>query len=259
MVGAFVPLFYTFLQGNFSLLLLAAMLGWYQALQRQQSWFGAACLTILTLKPQLAVFPTIMLVASQRWVWLFKSSLLIGLAIGISLLWTGLGSWFNYLTALRKIEGYYGVFGIIPETMYNLKGMLTLLLGNERGALISVINGVAYSLLLVGSIVLWRKPYNIGTAAFELRLALIILLGLLFSPHLYSHDSLLIIVPVLIVARYLRQYPQRWAGASWVAILPACIFVNEFTIGGSLRIRLLTLLMLLLAFWIGREITTTKP
>jgi hypothetical protein len=252
-IVAFLPLMHTLLRGTFSLLMLVALLGLYQGLMAQRPVSVGAWLAVATIKPQVVVVPITMLLASRRWTFLGATGLLIGLPVLGSVLFFGFACWQGFLQALRTVEGYYGIFGIVPSSMYNFKGSLTLLLGDERGSLISALSNAAYGCVIIVTILLWRRPPEVATAQFQLRLALTLLLGLLFSPHLYSHDGLLFLVPLLITIDYLQQKPLRRSTTAWLAIVPTLIVISELTLGGSLGIRIPTVLMFGLAFWLMNE------
>jgi hypothetical protein len=82
-----------------------------------------------------------------------------------------------------------------------------------------------------------------------------ILLGLLFNPHLHRQDGVMFIAPAVLFYLYLRQrrLPRR-AFAVWALTCPLIVLVSEFTIGGSLGIRVPVVLMGVLAVWIGKAL-----
>jgi hypothetical protein len=252
---AFPPLFTTFLLGTFSLAMLVCLLQLYLTLKHNHERSAAMWFVLATVKPQAVVLPGLMLLAARRF---YAIGYVIGLGGG-SLLISSLGldrqSVPDYLNILQVISTYFGVYGLDPAKMYNLRGTLTLWLGNDQGALINQISTVA--LVAAGGVTvwLWRGPWRPNESTFELRFGLTVLLGLLFTPHLYAHDALMLVLPALLCYSYLRQSGlPHYAYATFTLSCPLLFLISEFTIGGSLGIRAPVVAMLLLMFWMLRAL-----
>jgi hypothetical protein len=254
-VVAFPPLLFTFQLGAFSLLMLLCVLQFYWALKQGRDHRAGLWLLFGTVKPQLMLLPGLALLAARRWRAL--AVVLLGGAglVLISGALLGWHSWLGFLDALRTTSAYFGIFGIVPTTMYNFKGTLTLILGNEQGALINLISLVALAATSILALWLWRGPWQPNEPAFELRMGLTILLGLLFNPHLHRQDGIVFVAPALLFYIYLRQRNLSLrAFATWALACPLIVLVSEFTIAGSLGIRPLVAMMGVLAVWMGKAL-----
>jgi hypothetical protein len=249
-VAAFPPLFFSLQLGAFSLFMLLCLLHYYLALKRDRDGAAAWWLLLGTIKPQLMLLPGLALLGARRWRALGVTALGGVVLVAVSSVALGWQSWAGFLGALRTVNAYYDAFGIVPTTMYNLKGTLALVLGNERGELITWISVAALALAAGLTLWLWRGPRRTGDASFELRMGLTILLGLLVSPHLHRQDGVMFIAPAVLFYSYLRQrgLPRR-AFAVWALASPLIVLVSEFTVGGGLGIRAPVVLMLALAGW----------
>lgn len=251
---AFPPLLFTLLRGSFSLLVLVAVLGLYRYLIARRPGRAGLWLAMASMKPQLVLLPALAMLVGRRWRVLLASGLAGIACVLAATVAFGPQSWLGFLQAIRTIDGYYGIFGIVPATMYNLKGTLTLWLGNERGELIGTVSTIAFALGVCATLWLWRRPWEPGSSQFALRFAQTVLLGLVLSPHLHSHDGLVLVAPVLIVAQYLYTDPARRHLAAGFTLVPLITLLGEFGLGGALGIRVPTLLMILLGLWLAREI-----
>ena len=136
--------------------------------------------------------------------------------------------------------------------MYTIKGTLTLLLGDERGAQISIISTGLLIITALALALLWRGRWRPHAPDFDARLALTLVVGLLITTHLNAHDALLVVLPAFLFYRYLRERdrPTR-AYAAFVLSCPLLFLVSEATIGASLGVRVPFLAMLVLAGWIA--------
>ena len=100
---------------------------------------------------------------------------------------------------VRMTAVQVGDFGVFPEAMFNLRGLLFRLLGVGR---VGLVNGLSLAALLtVLTVIAWLAWRNRGedVVARRLRLALSIQLGLLVTPHLNPTDTLLFVVPAMLL------------------------------------------------------------
>jgi hypothetical protein len=254
-VAAFPPLLFTFQLGAFSLLMLLCVLQFYWSLKQGRDQSAGLWLLLGTVKPQIILLPGLLLLAARRWRAL--ATIMVGGAalVVVSGALLGWRSWVGFLNALRTTSTYFGIFGIVPTTMYNLKGTLTLMLGNQQGPLINQISLVALAAVAILTLLLWRSPWHPEEPVFELRVGLTILLGLLFNPHLHRQDGVVFIAPAILFYIYLRQRGLSLrAFAVWALSCPLIVLVSEFTIDGSLGIRVLVVMMGVLAIWMGKAL-----
>jgi len=258
-VVAFPPLLFTFQLGAFSLLMLLCLLQYYLALKRGRDGAAGWWLLFETIKPQAILLPGLLLVGARRWR-AVGAALLGGVALAvISGVVLGWQSWVGLLNALRTANSFYGAFGITPTIMYNLRGTLALILGNDQGELINRISLVVFALAAGLTLWLWRGPWRSNDPSFELRMGLTVLLGLLFSPHLNPHDGLMYIAPAVLFYSYLRQrkLPRR-SFVVWALTCPVIVLVSEFTIGASLGIRAPVVMMTILMVWMCKALVAEQ-
>ena len=258
-VVGFPPLFSTFALGSLSLFLLVCLLQVCHRLKTGDELRAGCWLALGTVKPQLIVMQVLLVVAARRWRVLGGALLLGILLIMLSSGVLGWRIWLGFVEVLRATGRVFDTYGIVPTAMYNLKGTLALMLGNSRGSLINLVSLVAFAGMAIVTILIWRGPWRIEAPAFELRMALTILLGLLFSPHLNPQDGLVLVAPALLFYSYRRECNlPREAYAAFVLVCPILFLVGEFLIGDRLGIRLPVVAMLVLLVWMARALEAER-
>jgi hypothetical protein len=251
-VVAFPPLLNTLILGAFSLWGLLCIVQFMRLLQRGRDAAAGIWVVLGTTKPHLVLLPGLILLSGRRWSGLLAASITGGGFFLLCSFALGWQIWGEFLGALRESAALFGRYGINPDEMYNIKGALTLWLGADHAALINQASLLALLVVAAGVLWLWRGAWNTDAPDFPLRLALTITLGILFSPHLYPHDSLVMVAPAVLMYMYIRHHQpaQRSRYALFILSWPLAFLVSEF---GNLHQLLLfhpqTVLMAVLAGW----------
>ena len=252
-VLAFPPLLFTFQLGTFSLLMLVCVLQLYVELKNAHDTRAGLWLAMGTLKPQAVLLPAVMLLGARRWRAAVSASLAVIVMVLFSSIVLGWRVWPDFVRVIGTASSLFGVYGIVPADMYNLKGALTLLLGNDQGPWINLSSMAA--LMIAAAATLWvstvaARPNEPG---FELPMALTILSGILFSPHSYPHDSVMLVAPTVLFYAYLRErdLPRR-AYAAFVLCWPLLFLISECVIAESLRVRPPVVVMAVLGVWMSK-------
>ncbi|HTU16814.1 MAG TPA: glycosyltransferase family 87 protein, partial [Gemmataceae bacterium] len=213
-VAAFPPLFISFQMGQVSLLVLVCLLGFVSNLERDKPFATAYWLALLTIKPQFLLAPAAILLAGRRWREL-------GIAAALFAVWALLASailgwscWIDFANIVAYLSKQLGTNGVHPLAMYNLKGFLTSVLGEASAAWINILSGAAVLLAVLVILAMGRKSLRLGTAEWDLRLALSLQLGLLVNPHFNPADVVTLIAPAILFYRGLRRcgHPARVMG-----------------------------------------------
>lgn len=249
---AFPPLLSTFMLGTSGVAVAAVWWGMYRAARREDDAVLGAMLALLSARPQTGVLPALALLGTRRWRAWGIGALLLALWLGATTWALGPRVWLDYLHLLRADSAAYGHLGIYPETMYNLRGTLTLWLGYARAPWIEALTWVGFGLAGLGIVALWWRPPQRGTPAWTLRWALTLGLTLFFSPHLNPQDGWLMVVPTLLIDEALHglQRPRGW-WAGLVLSAPLACLAGEFVLGGALGIRVPTLVLIGLTGYAG--------
>jgi hypothetical protein len=252
---AFPPLFVSFQMGQVSLWCLVCQLGFVCALKERRPLAVAAWIVAGTIKPQLMVMPCVVLLGLRRWRELAWLTVLTAASAALTTLVLGPRCWLDFLAVLRFHSRQFGTYGIDPVLMYNVKAVLTTVLGAERGNLINLLTSIAWLASLGLVLWLWRHRTALDAPDWRGRMALTFLVGVLVNPHLYAHDVLGLVLPAVLFHAQLRQGgKQRQATAFAVVAVCApllflidCWGLNPSPIG----IRPFVLLMVGAAVWMA--------
>jgi hypothetical protein len=253
-VLAFPPLFASFQLGQLSLWGLVCLLGFTVALKEGRPWTTALWVVAGTVKPQLILPAWLILFALRRWRELGLATGLLAVWFGLTTLVLGPRCWLDFLAMLRFCGQQFGAFGMDPLTMYNLKGLLTALLGAGQAHLIQVLTGLAW---LAGVIVTLWLCRGQAQGVSDGRLALTFLLAAVVNPHFNTADVLVLVLPAVLFSRHLshdarlQTRPQALGFAVVAVVCPLLFMVDCYLLGSSaLGIRPFFLVMLGVTGWI---------
>ena len=252
-VVAFPPMLLSFGHGAMSLLVLLAMLQFCLGLQAGKQAHAGIWLALLgVVKPQFVLLPSVWLVAARRWRAVSTAAALTGVFVVVSGLLLGFTAWLGLATLLRQTSQFFGLFGFQPAMMYNVRAVLTVLLGSDQATAINLLSTLVLLAGMGVTYVLWRGSWRPADPDFDLRAALTVLLSLLLSPHIYEHDALLLVVPAVLFYRYLRRCGRaRQVYVAFLLCNPLLFLVAEFTAGAVMGLRAPLWAMLVLTAWVG--------
>jgi hypothetical protein len=252
-------MFINFLLGAFSLLILVCTLQFVLLLQRNRQLPAGVWLLVGLVKPQAVVLLGVVLLASRRWRALYVCLCGTIILFLVPSLVLGRNIWFVYFQRLTEFSSFYGRYSINPQGMYNLRGTLTLLFGEQQAAMVNTVSIVALFGSVLAAFILWRGPWHRQVETYELRMAMTLLLGVLFNLHVFPQDGVLLIAPAALYYDYLRRRGQpRLLYASLLLICPTLFIISEFTLGGSFGVRLPVVIMALLLYWMFKSIVGEK-
>ncbi|MBA3468798.1 MAG: DUF2029 domain-containing protein [Herpetosiphonaceae bacterium] len=252
-IVAFPALYTSFLVGAFSLLVTAALLNCYIALEEGRDRQAACWLFLATVKFQLVLLPALWLFGARRW-----RAVLWGLGLTMSaIILTGLlfgwQVWADYVEVLRVHNQAYNYRGMFPEETYSLKGALALLFGQPAYSPIVAITTAIF--VGAGASALWlgQRDRQGSATGRALSFGLASVLGLAFNLHLYLHDLLLVLVPGMLFFLYLRRsgLPTR-RYATFALLAPLVAFGAEMTLQTRLGIQIPVILLFILLGWMVR-------
>jgi len=171
----------------------------YGAFLARRDYLAGGMLALSTVKPQFLFCLLPLPLLEKRW-----RTLLVAFVIEIVFLivsvWTvGWHNVIQYPNYLKTAEAH--MFGNDNEYMTCLRGFLTVLLGRELGFYVSL------ACVLIGvSIIIYswhsnKRIYNgtAGNTGYKLTISAMMLVYLVFSPHTFVYDCLLLAVPAVLL------------------------------------------------------------
>ena len=234
-VMAFTPLLIDFMLGTFSLLLLLSLFQFYINLKKERFVQSAAWLMLEFIKPQIVLLPGIFLFGARRWKTIGAAVTMGASLFVVTTVSLGWRVWLDFVKNINSASSNFNSFGIVPAIEYNLKGFLTLLLGDSRAGLINLVSLAALLISFVLVLCIWRGPWQVNGNVFDVKFSLVIMLSLVLSLHLNPYDSLLLILPAILFYRYLRE--TETSGTAFGIFMVCCpyIFLIDFFILSGTR------------------------
>jgi len=225
---AFYPVLAALIQGQDSLWILLAYLVAFLVFRRGRDFPAGMLLGFALIKPQLVLPFAFLVMLRGRWRFmagLVSSALILTL---ISTLIAGPSVVIHYPCMLLQMNDsrHAATFHLFPETMPNLRGLLTLLLGSAAppSALNLSIGILSLALLFwAGRQLAWKR-------AFELSFALALVATLLVSFHLLVHDLSLLIIPAFLLLSHLNVYERKWSQSKILRVAPLALLFTVFLV-----------------------------
>jgi Glycosyltransferase family 87 len=192
---AFYPTMVTLQMGQDSILTLFILVVVFVSLQHQRDSMAGIVLACGLYKPQLVLPIAGLLIMEKRWhAWrAFVATTMLLAALCLAL--TGVQAIWDYVALLQ-----YDDYVIYPRSMSNIRGLFHIALNgyiSERTVALLAIT--ASSLLYAGSLYICRHKSGPGDSRFELKFSLVCITTVLASYHLYSHDLLLLMAPIMLL------------------------------------------------------------
>jgi len=179
-----MPLLLTLLHAQFGLLPALGLAETLLALRAGKRARAGAWLLLGLIKPQLILAPVFALLCWRCW--RAVGTFVAGTCFLAAVSFIALAFWIPaYLRLLAQFERLGPELSLYPGAMQNWRGAAWVAFGPHGTVFTLLLTGLSILLILL---LAWRRSH------WELRLAAIVLLGLLISPHLYLHD-LVIAIP----------------------------------------------------------------
>jgi hypothetical protein len=177
--------------------------GAFVALRRRRDGVAGILLGCLAFKPQLAIAPVVALVAARRWRALFAGAAVLGLWVAAgSLLFPEATAAYRDFAAqlpglLRQSPKAWGIHSFFGASFLALDAWW------PAGA--TMLTAVLTAAALVGLAWVWlRIGWQPGTRAWDLAMAGTFSAATLVSPHLFTYDLMLLLLPLAIVWAHTR-------------------------------------------------------
>jgi hypothetical protein len=189
----FYPLFIGLIKGQDTSLALLGLVVCLSGLVRSNDMESGLGLSLLLIRPQLALPLSIPFIFKRRkiWWWFLAGAVLLGLYSFLMVGWRGARDLLNQLVISANGE----TVAIHSFAMYNLKGMLIRSFPALETTVIPVITWAAYLLTIVILCVWWARSSEIHPRQFGLAVILV----LFVSPHLHHHDLALLLIPIIVL------------------------------------------------------------
>jgi hypothetical protein len=232
---AFVPLHLTLLQNQLGLFPALGILQAVVAFRDQQPTRAGFWLLLGIFKPQLILFPLLAIALWRCWKTLlpFVVGCIAVLALSVSVL----GWWIpTYLSFLRDYNRAGSAMSLFPQAMQNWRGLAYVLLqpGYPKASLLVVLALSSASVIAI--VILCGSDAKDSSVAvsqeqWEARFGIVVLLGVVSSPHLYLHDWVVFLPSAILLGGWSRTLPARpfWPRRIFFWLLAGSPFLFTFS------------------------------
>lgn len=208
-------LFWMAVEGQISMFLFFAWLGFYGFQSRgKEGWSGAA-LALGLVKPQYILLPLALLLAHRQWRALQAFAAIAGGLAVISIAVSGPEVLIEYPRFLVESTTWEEQ-GITPQTMFGWNSLITSITGDHSPSMALV--GPLILLTLAGAVMAWRGPWAPQSPRFLLQIGVTILAALLISPHLYVQDLCLLTLVIGLGTVHSLKTTGGYGVWPWVAV-----------------------------------------
>jgi hypothetical protein len=203
------PAFQTFVEGQWSFVLLFGCLCALIAARRGHPLLAGVAVAVLWLKPPLLLLVLAWLLLARRWRTATAAVVTVVFVTLVALPWTGWASNANYLGLLGGVTVSHATgAGALGATqweggllgMEGLIGLAATIAGQQHPVIVDALTIAASLALVAFFLVATRSRWRSGTLTARDGMAAICL-ALLLDPHLYSQDCVLIVVLLVLALR----------------------------------------------------------
>jgi hypothetical protein len=243
-LGSF-PVYQTLIEGQWSLVILAGCLLGYHFADRGRQTEAGLCLSVLWLKPQLAVIAILGLLVFRCWRPMVAMVAAVSVLTLFTMPWTGVHSYAVYVQFLSAAsqDHFVGASALHPAAWRGaisltegLNGMFAAWFGESAVRRVNLLYALAAgaTLLVYARAARTARP-GIGTVRGEVMLLASITVALLINPHLFPQDVILVFLCMPLVARRLAN--------PLPVLIAACLLIDSTALDPFVPLHIYTLVL----------------
>ena len=210
----FVPLLLSLNMGQKSAILLAILTVSFVLLHREKPLAAGLVFGLIAFKPHFAILIGLTMLFKKQWWFVAGSFVTLAILIGISLV--SPESWRGYLETSLGFNQFVNNGGYQLHESHSLWGATQLLVGDRMPWLVKPLAG---ALALVIIALVWhvmRGPLELSSTRFALQFSVLVVAMVLTSPHFYTYDLTILLLPlaICVVGRHREAEKLAWSGAA---------------------------------------------
>jgi Glycosyltransferase family 87 len=199
---AFYPTMITIKMGQDSIISLLVLSAVYANLKRHREILAGSILALGLYKPHLVLPLGGILTLSGYWRVMLG---FVGTGALLSAISFGMVGGQGVVALFSIVAGMDRPTTIVyPESMTNLRGLSFMLLSLLNAKTLTNIANVVASFIVYGCCLwLWKNKTTEDSSLFDLRFSLAVVTTVLVSFHLYTHDVIILVIPLLLTFSYI--------------------------------------------------------
>ena len=217
--------FWLVAHGQFSMWLFLGFLYFFWFQQQGRPALSGFALTLLLVKPQMAILPALVLLWKKDWRALASfSSVTVLLVVG-SIAVSGTSVLWEYPSFALNSTGWERELGINVERMYGWNGLFATIVANHSPVHIML---TASATVATVGLVLWGfSSVQPSSSRFALACAALVAGAILVNPHVYLQD--MVLGALIVVLGFLGSRELSWPGFFWVGAAAFLWLVQEYS------------------------------
>ena len=210
----FVPVSAVLLQGQSTSVAFFCLVLAFLSFKRCDEFRAGLWLSLVLIKFQ--VLPVLLLVLFVK----RRSLALLGFLAGgfclgvVSLLVVGPTGLLGYLKLLQRVSGWVGLYGVNPIGANCLRGQMYLLFYKVMPDIVFIATLLSSTAFVMVALLCWRGAWQPESDSFDLKFALLIVVGLLIAPQVNFHDLAFLLYPGVTLLHFsvrdLKHLPAKW-------------------------------------------------
>jgi hypothetical protein len=221
--------------GQDSAMSLLVLIGVFASLKYQRHVAAGSILALGLYKPQLVLPLTGFLLVSHNWRSLLGFAATGACLAAISFAIVGWQGVLGLLSIISDMDGPTSI--VYPQMMTNLRGLFFPLFSFFQLPELTNIFTAGASLIVYGyCLILWKNNPSVDGPLFDLQFFLAIVATVLISYHLYTHDTTILTIPIILTLNYILAYKAPLTSACKLLLfvlvflyLPLVPFILEVT------------------------------
>jgi hypothetical protein len=204
---SFYPAWITIKMGQDSAMSLLILVGVFASLKYGRDVAAGSILALGLYKPQLVLPLAGILLVSRNWRTFigFAATAACLAAISLAMVgWQGILGLFSIISVMDRPTTI-----VYPAHMANLRGLFFPLSLFRFPELTNIFTAIT-SLIVYGySVIVWKNKASRDSPLFDLHFSLAISATVLISYHLYPHDVIVLLIPIVLTFNYVLAHEPR--------------------------------------------------
>ena len=215
----FSPVLLAVNMGQKSAIALAIITATFILLQKDRKFAAGLVFGLMIFKPQLAIVIGLALLLKRELWFAAGSAITVSVAVLVSL-WMGVDVCKQYLDVAKEFSNYLTTHGYQFAEAHSLWSSIQLCLANQSETAVKVVTALA---TLAVAFILQRilngknhgqveSKLRCDQPIFYLQYSALVIATVLLSPHFYTYDLAILLLPMILVLQYVSNLTNDFIG-----------------------------------------------
>ena len=208
----FFPLITCLTMGQKSTLLLLILTATFVLLHHNKPLPAGLLFGLIAFKPHLGIVIGLTMLLKRQWAFAVGAILSVGLMVGVSF-WHNPSVWRDYVSVVSGMNDYVESGGYRLTQSHSLWGAMQLTFAEKFSS--SVVKVIAGAVSIAVLVLLWRiMRGTVATSSqrFACQFSAMVLVTVMLSPHFYTYDLTILLLPMLLIATSLSAASRAIGG-----------------------------------------------